>query len=708
MIRLADRLTIVNAMAGCLVLCAVSLFVADAVGPVHAGLLVLIAAWQRWRWSGGGGRPDARRLLWEICSLLALLFFVADLFLVTRNLIGAALRLLLYIVAYHADNPQPPHRARQTLGLTLIQMIAASASTTEVGFSILMAIYLVLFLWTLAALGIASSETAAPSLPPAAPARGLRIPLARVTAAVTPAVLLVGLGIFFVIPHYGTGYFREQGRSIQRNLTGFSDRIELGSIGSIKKSHATVMRVRRDGREEPPPLPLRMRGIALDRYDGRTWRVSDSSTWALRPDRRNAYLVDPTWPYGARAQSDYPAGQPLEDLSPEDWMTLVIVLEPLQTRVLFTPPEVVSVTLTRFLWTLYTDRLGSLHAGGFTSRRFPYRTVSRTRPLAREDQGAAPPGGAAIYLQLPDLDPRVIDLARRVVDGIQGAEARARALESHLLMTYSYTLDVNDAAVASPLTHFLIERRPGHCEYFATAMAVMLRVAGIPSRVVNGFNGGEYSELTGHAIIRQSDAHSWVEAWIPERGWTTFDPTPPDLSGGSFSLAFGWRRLLDEIEIAWDTYIVGLDLDDQENALEEVRDRFEWGLSGAVIRVREILSGLRNFLAGPASVAFKGLMIAGGAALLVFLLMALHSLGRSWRRWRQGSAEPHPATTLFRSFEAAMARSGLRRAPYVSAAAFARDAGAPEIAEAFDAARFGPAPLSEAALEDLRRELAER
>ena len=79
---------------------------------------------------------------------------------------------------------------------------------------------------------------------------------------------------------------------------------------------------------------------------------------------------------------------------------------------------------------------------------------------------------------------------------------------------------------ADPLADFLFERRKGHCEYFASAMAVMLRTLGIPSRLVTGFQGGAYNPVSGWSVVRASDAHSWVEAWIDGRGWITFDPTP--------------------------------------------------------------------------------------------------------------------------------------------------------------------------------------
>ena len=129
------------------------------------------------------------------------------------------------------------------------------------------------------------------------------------------------------------------------------------------------------------------------------------------------------------------------------------------------------------------------------------------------------------YLQLPPLDPRIPELAHAVA-GNGGEADRAALLEKHLRTQYAYTLDLPTAEPADPLADFLFSRRKGHCEYFASAMTVMLRTSGIPARLVNGFQSGTFNPMSGLYVIRGSDAHSWVEAFLPGTGWTVFDPTP--------------------------------------------------------------------------------------------------------------------------------------------------------------------------------------
>ncbi|MBI3449903.1 MAG: DUF3488 domain-containing protein, partial [Acidobacteria bacterium] len=180
--RVARHLTAVQGLCACLALSAGALFVAEAVGPIHAALLLAAAIHQRRRWGAPPASPESlerRKLLWERAAILALVFFIADLFFATRNLIGAALRLLVFIVFYQADTPRTPRGARQTLTLTFIQIVAATASTTEMSFSMWMALYLVAATYTLAALNVSERGVPAGPLSPAAPAPALRGPLAR-------------------------------------------------------------------------------------------------------------------------------------------------------------------------------------------------------------------------------------------------------------------------------------------------------------------------------------------------------------------------------------------------------------------------------------------------------------------------------------------------------------------------------------------------
>ena len=193
----------------------------------------------------------------------------------------------------------------------------------------------------------------------------------------------------------------------------------------------------------------------------------------------------------------------------------------------------------------------------------------------------APPDRAR-YLALPgDLPPRVIDLAHRWTDGLPTNEAKARAIEDHLRRDYGYDLKSPSQGTPQPVDHFLFESRRGHCEFFSTAMAMMLRAVGIPSRNVTGFVGGTWNRWGHYYAVREGDAHSWVEAYIdhPTRpGWQTFAPTPPS---GAQPLAprdgayYLMRDFVEALSQRWNTYVVGYDLRKQVRLFDELSRRYE-------------------------------------------------------------------------------------------------------------------------------------
>ncbi len=133
------------------------------------------------------------------------------------------------------------------------------------------------------------------------------------------------------------------------------------------------------------------------------------------------------------------------------------------------------------------------------------------------------------YLQLPeDLDPRIANLATEITAKGKSTLEKAAMVETYLKRNYKYTLNLVWTPGPQPVSTFLFDAKSGHCEYFASSMVILLRTAGIPTRLINGFLMGEYNPVGQDFIVRESDAHSWVEVYVPARGWVEFDPTPPD------------------------------------------------------------------------------------------------------------------------------------------------------------------------------------
>ena len=251
--------------------------------------------------------------------------------------------------------------------------------------------------------------------------------------------------------------------------------------------------------------------------------------------------------------------------------------------------------------------------------------------------------------------------------------ARARAIERHLRVDYGYTLATSRPEVADPLAYFLFVRRKGHCEYFASSMAVMLRTLGIPSRMATGFQSGVYNPVTDLWLIRASDAHSWVEAWIPGYGWTTFDPTPPDPKPAPSACSPAPALYLDAAETFWQQWVVSYDL----------RARARWRTASSRAHAAPACAGTRRL---PLCARLGALLRRCGAPLRVAGLIWVAALvagdfgraavppfaiRRRVERVRRGEASVADATVLYLRMLRILKRRGYQKPPWFTPAEFA-------------------------------------
>ena len=243
---------------------------------------------------------------------------------------------------------------------------------------------------------------------------------------------------------------------------------------------------------------------------------------------------------------------------------------------------------------------GTLFRPDARSGDYEYEVISDADASASQPHESQPGESDRLLRTVPaDLLPRLREIALPLVadietEGPEGVEARARKLEAFLRESgqFSYTLemDVINRSV-DPVEDFLVNRKKGHCEYFASALALLLRAVDIPSRMVNGFKGGDWNELTETMNVRQKHAHSWVEAFIglgPDKLpiWITLDPTPASERTESIAqvggLAGNFRPFTDVIRHVWVFYIVGFDGERQNRLLyapdaliiQEVRNQY--------------------------------------------------------------------------------------------------------------------------------------
>ncbi len=312
-------------------------------------------------------------------------------------------------------------------------------------------------------------------------------------------------------------------RPLSGSTVGLSDEVVLAGFGTLKRDDRVVLRVRAAWGAPRSDLSGRYwRAHVLTEYDGRRWRPGPRRVLATSDG-------------GLRLGPRIPVREALE----------VEVVADLPGTVLPLPGRAVQVEPVgrdargRHLRLRLVSR-GEVHAAGDPAEPWRYRV------------GLAPAGGwrdraqpGPADLALPPQDPRVTALAERFERAAGGKEALPAYLEGALASRYHYTLELPGADPS--LETFLFERREGHCEYFATAMAVLLRARGIPARIVTGFYGGARNEEGGYWVLRQGDAHAWVEAYRPGVGWQRYDPTPPEGRGRSRG-----RSLRERLADLWD------------------------------------------------------------------------------------------------------------------------------------------------------------
>lgn len=547
---------------------------------------------------------------------------------------------------------------------------------------------------------------------------GAALPVRRLpTTAVALIVFIIALAmpLFFMLPRVGgAGFGGSQGGL--STSSGFSDTVKLGGIGRIQQNDEVVMRVKFEGNAEVD-RGLYFRGVALDTFDNQSW--SKSKIGAKEP-----------FPKGDRdlVQVDYPAGR--ENLSIQ-----TIYLEPLDTPILFALPRAVAVQGN--FPVLYKDAYGALsYPRSF--ERVSYKVLSdRGLPSPAQLRSDDQPYTTEVqnYRELPPVyDPRIAALAADVTANARNRYDKARAIESHLQNNYGYTLE-QKATGREPLADFLFNIREGHCEYFATAMAVMLRSQGVASRIVNGFHGGEYNDAADVTVVRQRNAHAWVEVYFPRANvWVSFDPTPfAGQSGGpsQAGIAGTFNKYIEALETFWIQYFVAFDNQEQRSLARTVRNSFvdyqarlAAYLGDAQSVMAEWWAEVRGDNGIQASLAAIGYAAAYAVGAVLGLLLAVRAVRtiislRVWRRiWERFFKKRHASIVGFYDrMQQILATKGLVRAASQTPLEFAFALGWPEavrITERYNRVRFGAQGLSseeadeiETWLEKLERESRE-
>ena len=364
-----------------------------------------------------------------------------------------------------------------------------------------------------------------------------RLPVRAFLVGAVAATLLLAVPLFAVLPRVRSPYIMAPGGGggQPEARAGFSDAMSLDLIGRIRDNRQIALRLAFTGATSPPPA-MRFKAATYDVWQGRTWRRSGAARTLRRNPREGTFRLAA----GTRAAS------------------VQVALEPLRSTSLILPMEALAVDLD--LAVLDLDRGGALMLKGMPGAVLDYRVELG----AAEVSLAEIPGVPDAALDLSGVTPRIAALAAEWA-GVGTATERANRIERHLLFDYGYTLEFIGRGGDEPIEHFLLEAKRGHCEYFASAMVLLLRAQGIPARLITGFLGAEYAPWERTWVVRQSNAHAWVEGYLPGVGWKTFDPTPPAgrPAGQPESLFGSVREAWEFVVFRWDRYVISFDFYDQ-------------------------------------------------------------------------------------------------------------------------------------------------
>jgi hypothetical protein len=533
-----------------------------------------------------------------------------------RNLLGVAILVAVVVAGGWSVGPLRP------LGHLLLMVTSVRAATVD-GLQGLVRTLPAIFLVWLVAVANATHVSALAYLAASAVVwwwAGTRIHLLAVAAAAgTPsprgprlvhAAAAAGLAavlavpVFLAMPRLKSPWVAGRGSS---TMTGFTSEVELNRVGTIQESHQPALLVRSASDSPLEEEWMRLRGTALDMVLPGSWTDRRRAIGDLEVEEGTVRIAAPGRDFGPTKRIE------------------VDMLEP--QRFLFVPRAAVAVDVP------VPVRVDP-HAGAVRLAVRLEGPVSYTVWVA-DDPPLRLRAPASRDLRLPRPDPDIARVAASVVEGAgDDPMERARRIERWLQEGFEYSLESSPGLRVDPVRWFLFESRSGHCEDFAAAMVVCLRHLGIPSRMVAGYSGGAVSADGREALVRQSNAHSWVEAWMgPNTGWVDFDPTPADAVP-----PFGGPSGLDRLRWTWQRFESGFD---------------RWVLTFGFGEQMELVGVLGEALAVIGRRHVAGLVLVG-----VLLLVTVRAL-RYRRPPRARGRGPTPAARAVRRVERWLGRSGV-------------------------------------------------
>ncbi len=590
-------------------LAALSAFIAVALsGTVPIWVIAVFAA--GWLGSMAGWRPLAKRPIFTVVLLLvtAVLLFGAA-FRGIIDLVVAAVSFALLVTTQRMLSEPGPATDQQVLLASLLLMAGAAALSGEIWYSVSL---LAFGVFGCLALGLAVIE--------GPEERDHELPIKPVMTQLMIGVglaLVGGLAFFVLFPRLSWNMAaRRTPPGVLGGTTGMSDRVRLGGGGTLKTSARVVLRAKIEPDPGDDQLDRYWVGRYFDDFDGREWKGSGIA----QPPR-------------SRVQVGVSTGQfiiqRIELLPAYDSRTLVGLDAPL----VFDGATILTAT--------GQSNIGLIEAKGEEVRfagpgnAYTYTVASRSPAGVGEKETADPK-----YIELPKtLDPRIAALAAQVAGTETNPLRVGKKLEAYLRNNYLYSLSL-PGELDDPLADFLFNRKEGHCEHFATALAVLLRTRGLSARVTAGFFGGE--RVNESYVVRAGDAHAWVQMFVPGSGWVALDATPDSGRRNSSSLILAaLTTWYEKVEQLWQSRVVDYSIQDQVQLVKKLvrppaddddRSRF-------------------SFSSVP-----KRALIAGALTAFIVLIIVRYAL-------RPARKRPHPLASFLDDIELRLDRARIARQP---------------------------------------------
>jgi len=441
--------------------------------------------------------------------------------------------------------------------ISLTCLLLGAMVTHDLAFAILFLTFYLVLSWGLITYNMMAEQAGSNSPPALFLQCGENTSLGGGLFGFSAALMILGLVlttlIFTGFPRLGQGFSLSGPPS---PMSGFSEFVRLGDVGRIKQNSRVVMRIEFEsgGKPHRPTGPVYWRGVVLDHFNGSSWFST----------------VKPKWNF-----SNQP-GIGIQ-LSPWDAKTSVVrqtmYMDGFDSNVIFS--DGLPLFIDGNFHQLQVNNSFSLKTPGWRNRSRRVTLISdaagsRTRHSLKT---FAPNSKLLLkkFLQLPAMSPEITRLAEKLTENAVTEEIKADTILRHLQTGFGYSLELAESSEQTPLDHFLFTRKEGHCEYFASAMVMLLRLTGIPARLVNGFMGLEWNDLGQYMVVRQHHAHSWVEAYLPQKGWVIYDPTPADPMFSQNRFDDPLNRTLDFLQLNWQRYILSFSIVDQAALLTHLQ-----------------------------------------------------------------------------------------------------------------------------------------